>query len=81
MIRFKTFRDINEGKYPAWVRLTTVGMVARIKGLQTQIDAESDPVKQNKLIAQQNNLLGYINGLTVGVGTDDTQMLTRLKKI
>jgi len=79
MKRFRTF--IAEGKYPLWVRVTVGSLVLRIKNLSRQIENATDPVKQNKLIAQQNKLISYINGLGVGVGSSDTVLLKRLKSL
>ena len=70
-----------EGEYPLWVRVTVGSLVLRIKNLSRQIENETDPVKQNKLIAQQNKLLSYINGLGVGVTSSDTVLLKRLKSM
>ena len=70
-----------EGKYPLWVRVTVGSLVLRIKNLSRQIENATDPVKQNKLIAQQNKLLSYINGLGVGVTSSDTVLLKRLKSM
>ena len=77
MMRFKQF--ISEGKYPFWLRFTVGGMVVKINNLTKQIEKEEDPIKQNKLISQQNKLLSYISGLGIGVGTDDKVLLQRLK--
>ena len=77
MMSFKTF--IAEGKYPLWVRMTVGALVLRIKNLSIRIETETDPVKQNALVAQQNKLLSYMNGLGVGVGSSDTVLLKRLK--
>ena len=79
MMGFKTF--IAEGKYPLWVRVTVGALVLRIKNLSRRIETETDPVKQNALIAQQNKLISYINGLGVGVGSSDTVLLKRLKSM
>ena len=79
MKRFRTF--IAEGKYPLWVRVTVGSLVLRIKRLSVQIQNETDPAKQNALIAQQNKLLSYMNGLGVGVGSSDTVLLKRLKSM
>ena len=79
MMGFKTF--IAEGKYPLWVRVTVGALVLRIKNLSRRIETETDPVKQNALIAQQNKLISYINGLGVGVGSSDTVLLKRLRSI
>ena len=79
MKSFRTF--ITEGKYPMWVRITVGALVLRIRSLSARIENETDPVKQNKLIAQQNKLLSYMNGLGVGVTSSDTVLLKRLKSI
>ena len=79
MKRFRTF--ITEGKYPFWVRVTVGSLVLRIKKLSSRIENETDPVKQNKLIAQQNKLLSYMNGLGVGVTSSGTVLLKRLKSM
>ena len=79
MKSFRTF--MAEGKYPLWVRVTVGSLVLRIKNLSRQIENATDPVKQNKLIAQQNKLLSYINGLGVGVNSSDTVLLKRLKSM
>ena len=47
----------------------------------SRIENETDPAKQNALIAQQNKLLSYMNGLGVGVGSSDTVLLKRLKSM
>ena len=79
MKRFRTF--IAEGKYPLWVRVTVGSLVLRMKKLSSRIENETDPAKQNALIAQQNKLLSYMNGLGVGVGSSDTVLLKRLKSM
>ena len=79
MKRFRTF--IAEGKYPLWVRVAVGSLALRIRNLSSRIENETDPVKQNALIAQQNKLLSYMNGLGVGVGSSDTVLLKRLKSM
>jgi hypothetical protein len=74
------FKDyITEGKYPTWVRITVSGLVIKMRNLSSRIESEKDPVIQNKLISQQNNLLSYITGLGIGVGTSDKLLLKRMK--
>ena len=80
MYRFKQFTEINEGKYPMWVRFVVVGLVLKMRGLSQQIQNEKDPKKQNDLIAQQNNINSYISGLGIGVSSNDNQLLNRMKK-
>jgi hypothetical protein len=79
MKRFRTF--IAEGKYPLWVRVTVGSLVLSIRNLSIRIENETDPAKQNALIAQQNKLLSFMNGLGVGVGSSDTVLLKRLKSM
>jgi hypothetical protein len=77
MIRFKTF--ISEARYPAWTKAVTVGLVLRVRNLANAIEREQDPVKQNKLIAQQNKLLAYLNGLGIAVNSDDPRLMTSVR--
>ena len=79
MIRFKEFSQIQEGKYPMWLRFTVGGLVIKIRNLSSQIQKEKDPQIQNKLISQQNSLISYITGLGIGVGSTDNVLLKRLK--
>ena len=79
MIRFRKF--INEGKYPLWVRVTIGSLVLRIRNLSHRIETEDDPIKQNKLISQQNKLISYSKGLGVGISSSDPVLLRRLKKL
>lgn len=79
MMKFKQF--INEGTYPVWVRFTVGTLVVKIINLSKQIEQEKDPIKQNRLISQQNKLLSYISGLSIGIGTEDKVLLQRLKTV
>ena len=72
---------LHEGTYPAWVRVSVGVMVLKIRNLYTRIERETDPVKQNRLIAQQNKLLAYVGGLGVAVGTSDRQLIGRLHSL
>jgi hypothetical protein len=77
MKSFKTY--INEGKYPIWVRVTVGSLVLRIRKLSDQIENEKDPVRQNRLMSQQNKLLSYITGLGIGISSSDSILLKNLK--
>jgi len=76
MMTFKQF--VAEGGYPAWVKVSVGAMVLRVRNLAAQIERETDPVKQNKLLAQQSKLLAYVAGLGVAVNTGDQQLIGKL---
>ena len=65
MLSFKSYTELKEGKYPVWLKFVTGGLVLKVRGLSNQIQNETDPVKQNKLISKQNNLLSYIVGFDI----------------
>lgn len=77
MMTFKQF--VAEGGYPAWVKVSVGAMVLRVRNLAAQIERETDPVKQNKLLAQQSKLLAYMAGLGVAVSTGDLQLGSKIK--
>ena len=77
MVRFKSF--ISEGRYPAWTKAVTVGLVLRVRNLAAAIERERDPAKQNKLTGQQNKLLAYLDGLGIAVNTDDPRLMTSVR--
>ena len=78
MLSFAEYTALNEGNYPAWVKVTVGAMVLKVRNLSARIERENDPVKQNRLIAQQNKLLAYVGGLGVAVGTSDRQLMGKL---
>ena len=80
MLRFKEHSELREGRYPTWLKFDTGGLVLKVRGLSNQIQNETDPVKQNKLISKQNNLLSYIVGLSIGISSGDRGLLNRIKK-
>ncbi len=80
MIRFRTYHQLTEGRYPMWVKLTVGGLVLQMRNLTNRINTETDPKKQNDLISQQNSILSYIGGLGIGVTSKDPQLLNRMKK-
>jgi hypothetical protein len=80
MLSFAEYTALTEGNYPAWIKVTVGAMVLRVRNLSSRIEREDDPVKQNRLIAQQNKLLAYVGGLGVAVSTGDKQLLARVGK-
>ena len=81
VLSFAQYTALNEGTYPAWVKVTVGAMVLKVRNLSTRIEREPDPVKQNRLIAQQNKLLAYMGGLVVAVSTNDTQLMGKLHRV
>ena len=77
MVRFKSF--ISEGRYPAWTKAVTVGLVLKVRNLAAAIERERDPAKQKKLIGQQNKLLAYLDGLGIAVNSDDPRLMTSVR--
>jgi hypothetical protein len=80
MLSFAEYTALNEGTYPAWVKVTVGAMVLKVRNLSTRIERELDPVKQNKLISQQNKLLAYVSGLGVAVSSSDKQLMGKLHR-
>ena len=81
ILSFAEYTALNEGNYPAWVKVTVGAMVLKVRNLSARIEREDDPVKQNKLIAQQNKLLAYLGGLGVAVSTSDRQLMGKLHSV
>lgn len=79
MLRFKEFNILTEGKYPNWLKIVVGGMILKVRNLNQRIESEDDVVKQNRLISQQNNLISYIGGLGIAVGSTDKVLMNRLK--
>ena len=79
LVRFREF--IKEGSYPIWVKVIVGGIIVKMRNLQSMIDSETDSVKISKLIGKQNELLSYISGLGVGVGTKDTKLMNMMKRV
>jgi hypothetical protein len=79
MLSFAEYTALNEGTYPAWVKVTVGAMVLKVRNLSARIERENDPVKQNRLISQQNKLLAYMSGLGVAVSTNDPQLIMKIR--
>lgn len=78
MLTFKEYCLI-EGTYPGWVKVSVGAIVLKIRNLSNQIQRERDPVKQNRLLAQQSKLLAYVTGLGIALGTSDDALLKKLQ--
>lgn len=80
MSRLRSFKQyLNEGRYPMWVRVSVGVIVMKIRNLQTLINSEEDSHKRDRLLSQQNTLLSYISGLGVGISSNDTVLMKKMK--
>ena len=79
----KTFKEylITEGKNPTWVKIIVGGMVLQLRSLSSQINQETDPMKQSVLLSKQNNLLGYMIGLGIGFSAGDKRLQNRMRTL
>ena len=80
MIRFKTYNGLME-QSPIWVKGVVLGMIMKLKGLDSQIQSTDDPKQQNKLISKQNKILSYINGLGISFSSNNKQLQTLIRKV
>lgn len=62
-----------------WVRVSVGVIVMKIRNLQTLINSEEDSHKRDRLLSQQNTLLSYISGLGVGISSNDTVLMKKMK--
>ena len=62
-----------------WVRVSVGVIVMKIRNLQTLIDSEEDSHRRDKLLSQQNTLLSYISGLGIGISSNDTVLMKKMK--
>ena len=43
MLSFAEYTQLNEGTYPAWVKVTVGAMVLKVRNLSARIERENDP--------------------------------------
>ena len=79
IVVFAEYTELTEGTYPAWVKITVGAMVLKVRNLSARIERENDPVKQNRLLAQQNKLLAYVSGLGVAVSSKSKNWVQKRK--
>jgi len=56
-------------------------MVLKVRSLMKEIQRESDPMKQNVLLARQNSMLSYLTGVSIFSSTGNKELLARLKRL
>ena len=71
--------QIDEGRFPTWVKVITFGLISKIQSLQNKIDQSDDLSSQIKLLSKQNTNLSYLIGLSIGVDSDDSKLMNRIK--
>ena len=79
MLTFSGYLRERSAGHPTWLKLTSTALVLKVRTLASQIERETDPAKQNALIARQNKLISYINGLSIAVGIKDRALLGRMR--
>mgnify|MGYP006128332823 FL=1 len=64
-----------------WLKTVIGGIVIKIRSLDTQIQVSDDANEQNRLLSQQNKLLGYISGLGIAFSSDNQQLISYMKSV
>ena len=75
MLTFREYLLIEGAGYPVWVRGSALLLTSKLRTLTSEIRASTDPLKKLDLIAQQNNLLGYMGTLGIAVDVSDRNVL------
>ena len=75
MLSFKEYLLIEGAGYPGWVRGSALLLTAKLRTLTSEIKSTTDPLKKLDLLAQQNNLLGYLGTLGIAVDVNDRNVL------
>ena len=75
MLSFKEYLLIESAGYPVWVKGSALLLTSKLRSLTSEIKSTTDPLKKLDLIAQQNNLLGYMATLGIAVDVNDRNIL------
>jgi hypothetical protein len=75
VLTFREYLLIEGAGYPVWVRGSALLLTAKLRSLTSEIKSSTDPLKKLDLIAQQNNLLGYMGTLGIAVDVSDRNIL------
>jgi len=68
-----------EGNFPAWFKVTTLAIMMRIRSLEKQVKATNTDSEKLNLLAKQNTLTATLSALAIGVDTEDTTLLMKLR--
>jgi hypothetical protein len=72
-------QELIESNYPAWVKMTTLGLMVKIRSLENQIRSSDQQSEQISLLAKQNTLSAALSAMTLAVDTEDTALLAKLR--
>ena len=75
MLSFREYLLVEGAGYPGWVKASALLLVSRLRTITSEIKSTTDPLKKLDLIAQQNNLLGYMGTLGIAVDVSDRNVL------
>jgi hypothetical protein len=75
MLTFREYLLVEGAGYPGWVKGSALLLTSKLRSLTSEIRASNDPLKKLDLIAQQNNLLGYMGTLGIAVDVSDRNIL------
>ena len=80
MNTYSQFRQsLTETKCPTWLKASVVVFITRMARLQKEIHQTEDVARKLDLIAEQNKILSYLSGLSIGVDAEDTGLMNRKK--
>ena len=75
MLTFREYLLIEGAGYPGWVKGSALLLTSKLRTLTSEIKSATDPLKKLDLLAQQNNLLGYLATLVIAVYVNDRNVL------
>jgi hypothetical protein len=75
VLTFREYLLVEGAGYPGWVKGSALLLTSKLRSLTAEIRASTDPLKKLDLIAQQNNLLGYLGTLGIAVDVSDRNVL------
>ena len=75
MLTFREYLLIEGAGYPGWVKGSALLLTSKLRTLTSEIKSATDPLKKLDLLAQQNNLLGYLATLGIAVDVNDRNVL------
>ena len=75
MLTFREYLLVEGAGYPGWVKGSALLLTSKLRSLTSEIKSTTDPLKKLDLLAQQNNLLGYLGTLGIAVDVNDRNVL------